>query len=174
MMDTFLDIDLRITTWLARYGISLLRISLGVIFFWFGILKFFPDLSPAQELATRTIETLTSGVVQPQVSLPVLAAWEVLIGLGLITGLFMRAVIALLSLQMLGTLTPLALFPADTWLVFPIAPTLEGQYIIKNVVLVSAALVIGSTVRGGAIVADPQIAREAVTEESRKLDEDQP
>jgi hypothetical protein len=92
----------------------------------------------------------------------------------LITGLFMRAVIALLSLQMLGTLTPLALFPADTWLVFPIAPTLEGQYIIKNVVLVSAALVIGSTVRGGAIVADPQIAREAVTEESRKLDEDQP
>jgi hypothetical protein len=75
---------------------------------------------------------------------------------------------------MLGTLTPLALFPADTWLVFPIAPTLEGQYIIKNVVLVSAALVIGSTVRGGAIVADPQIAREAVTEESRKLDEDQP
>ena len=63
--------------------------------------------------------------------------------------------ILLLLLQMLGTVTPLFLFPSEAFVVVPIAPTLEGQYIIKNIVLVSAALVIGATVRGGRVVADP-------------------
>ncbi len=75
--------------------------------------------------------------------------------LHLITGLFLRATLFLLFLQMLGTLTPLILFPDQTFVRFPYAPTLEGQYIIKNMVLVSAALVVGSTVRGGRIVAEP-------------------
>jgi len=166
---SFTRIDTRITMWMARNGITLLRLSLGIVFFWFGVLKFFPGLSPAQDLAARTIETLTFGNIKPELSLPVLAIWEVLIGLGLITGLFMRATIALLLVQMLGTLMPLVLFPAETWTVFPIAPTLEGQYIIKNLVLISAALVIGATVRGGAVVADPQIAQEAVREEEEKV-----
>jgi hypothetical protein len=48
---------------------------------------------------------------------------------------------------MLGTMTPLILFPAETFVIFPLVPTLEGQYIIKNLVLISAGLVIGSTVR---------------------------
>ena len=71
----------------------------------------------------------------------------------------MRATLLLLILQMLGTVTPLALFPAETFTRFPYAPTLEGQYIIKNVVLVSAAVVLGATVRGGDLVADPELAR---------------
>jgi len=58
----------------------------------------------------------------------------------------------LLFLQMAGTMTPLVLFPAETFVRFPYAPTLEGQYIIKNLVLISAGLVVGSTVRGGRIV----------------------
>jgi uncharacterized membrane protein YphA (DoxX/SURF4 family) len=131
----------------------------GIVFLWFGLLKFFPSASPAEDLAARTIATLTFGLVQPALSLPVLAAWEVLIGLGLLTGLFMRITILLLLVQMLGTITPLFLFPAETWTTFPIAPTLEGQYIIKNLVLVSAALVIGSQVRGGRVIADPDVAR---------------
>jgi uncharacterized membrane protein YphA (DoxX/SURF4 family) len=151
----FNTIDRTLTSWMARYGILFLRISVGLVFFWFGILKFFPNLSPAQDLAARTIETLTFGIVQPNISLPVLAAWEVLIGLGLISGLFMRATILLLLAQMAGTITPLFLFPAETWTQFPIAPTLEGQYIIKNIVLVSAAIVIGATVRGGQLTARP-------------------
>ena len=126
----FNQIDRRVTAWMARYGILFLRVSVGLVFFWFGILKFFPDMSPAQDLAARTIETLTFGIVGPQLSLPVLAAWEVLIGLGLITGRFMRVTILLLLAQMAGTITPLFLFPAETWTQFPIAPTLEGQYII--------------------------------------------
>jgi uncharacterized membrane protein YphA (DoxX/SURF4 family) len=153
---TFDQIDRRITSWMARHGVTLLRISLGIIFFWFGVLKFFPDISPAQALATDTITMLTGGLIQPEVSLPLLAAWETLIGLGLIFGLFMRAIIALLMLQMLGTVTPLFLFIDQTWAVFPLVPTLEGQYIIKNLVLVSAALVIGATVRGGRMVAEDE------------------
>jgi uncharacterized membrane protein YphA (DoxX/SURF4 family) len=148
-------LDRRITIALAGAAIPLLRIALGVVFLWFGVLKFFPGLSPAQDLAARTIEQLTFGLVPPEVALPVLAAWEVLIGLGLLSGRFLRATLLLLAVQMLGTLTPLLLFPAETFTVFPIAPTLEGQYILKNVVLVAAAMVVGATVRGGQLQAEP-------------------
>lgn len=158
MRDTYDRLDLRITRALARAGVPVLRIGLGVVFLWFGALKFFPDLSPAQELATKTIEQLTFGVVGPTVSLPVLAAWESLIGLGLISGRFLRATLFLLAVQMLGTLTPLILFPAETFSQFPIAPTLEGQYIIKNIVLIGAAMVVGATVRGGGL--DPERRQE--------------
>lgn len=149
-------LDRAITQWMARYGVLLLRISVGIVFFWFGILKFFPDLSPAQDLAGRTIEVLSFGIVPPAISLPVLAGWEVLIGLGLMSGKFMRVTLFFLGLQMLGTLTPMLLFPQETWQVFPISPTLEGQYIIKNLVLISAGIVIGATVRGGGLVAEPK------------------
>jgi uncharacterized membrane protein YphA (DoxX/SURF4 family) len=148
-------IDSHITRWMADHGITLLRVSLGVIFLWFGVLKFFPGVSPADELATRTISTLSFGLVQPDISRPVLALWECAIGLGLITGTFLRGTLLLLFAQMLGTITPLVLFPVETWKEFPLVPTLEGQYIIKNMVLVSAGLVIGATVRGGRLVDDP-------------------
>ncbi len=164
----FRRVDVSITNWMARYGVLLLRISLVIVFLWFGVLKFFPSLSPAEGLATRTIEILSFGLVKPNVSLPLLAAWETLIGLGLITGKFMRATILLLFLQMLGTITPLFLFPNETFAQFPFAPTLEGQYIIKNVVLVSGALVVGATVRGGAIIANPKVAAEALQKQERE------
>ena len=159
-LQRFQTLDVRLTRWMARYGPTLLRISIGIVYFWFGVLKFFPDASPAQDLAARTIEMITFGLVPPSVALPVLALWECAIGIGLITGKFMRATLLLLFLQMLGTITPLFLFPEETWTVFPIAPTLEGQYIIKNIVIVSAALVLGALVRGGALVDDPKIAEE--------------
>lgn len=165
--DQFNDLDVRITQWMARYGILLLRISLGVVFLWFGALKFFPDLSPAETLATRTIEKLTFGVLAPQVSIIILAIWESLIGLGLIFGVFMRATLLLLFVQMVGTTTPVLLFPQEVFTVFPYALTLEGQYIVKNLVLISAAIVIGATVRGGALVADPEIARQALDNGNR-------
>lgn len=168
LTDRFNAVDIRITNWMARYGIVLLRISLGIVFFWFGVLKFFPALSPAQDLATRTIEVLTFGVITSNISMPALAAWECLIGLGLITGKFMRLTLLLLALQMAGTITPLFLFPAEAWQIFPISPTLEGQYIIKNLVLVSAGLVIGATVRGGAVIANPEAAREALKKQEEE------
>jgi uncharacterized membrane protein YkgB len=142
-------LDSRVTAWMAAHGITMLRVSLGVVFLWFGVLKFFPGLSPATDLAARTITQLTFGAVGPSVSVPVLATWECLIGLGLIAGKYLRTTLFLLIVQMLGTLTPLVLFPAEVFTRIPYAPTLEGQYIIKNVVLVSAAIVVGATVRGG-------------------------
>ncbi|MBF8289415.1 MAG: hypothetical protein HW391_383 [Chloroflexi bacterium] len=148
-------IDVRITAALARWGVPVLRIGLGIVFLWFGALKFFPGASPAETLAARTIELLTGGAVGPSVSLPVLATWESLIGIGLLAGRFMRATLLLLGLQMLGTLTPLVLFPAETFSSFPLVPTLEGQYIIKNIVLIGAAMVVGATVRGGQLDPEP-------------------
>jgi uncharacterized membrane protein YphA (DoxX/SURF4 family) len=148
-------VDVRITHWMASYGVVLLRLSLGLVFFWFGVLKFFPDLSPAEGLAGRTISDLSFGLITPQAAVWILAVWEVAIGLGLTLNLFMRGTLLLLFLQMLGTITPIFLYPEEVFTRFPYAPTLEGQYIIKNVVLISAAIVIGATVRGGRLVADP-------------------
>lgn len=147
--------DAHITAWMARNGLPLLRISVGVIFLWFGALKFFPGLSPAQDLALRTMDVLTFGLIPAQVAIVVLAAWECLIGVGLIFGVFLRATLLLLFVQMLGTMTPIFLFPAEVFTRIPYAPTLEGQYILKNLVLISAGLVIGATVRGGRISAGP-------------------
>jgi uncharacterized membrane protein YkgB len=146
------EIDIRITEWLARHGITLLRIGLGIVFLWFGALKLIPGASPAEDLAGKTVEVLTFGLMRPSVSVTVLAVWECVIGLGLISGLLLRATLLLLLLQMLGTLTPLLFFPAETFTRLPYAPTLEGQYILKNLVLIGAGLVIGATARGGRIV----------------------
>ena len=156
-------LDRRVTTLMADHGLTALRVALGIVFLWFGALKFFPGLSPAEDLAAQTIDVLTFGIVPPEIALPILAAWEVAIGLGLLIGRWMRATLLLLFVQMLGTITPLFLFPDETWIRFPIAPTLEGQYIIKNVVLVAAAFVLGATVRGGELTAEPVVATQPTT-----------
>jgi uncharacterized membrane protein YkgB len=147
--------DRRITGWMAEHGMLLLRIALGLVFFWFGALKLIPGASPAEALAGETIERLTGGLVPVATAVPILALWEVAIGIGLFIGRGMRVTLFLLFVQMLGTITPLFLFPDQTFTQFPWAPTLEGQYIIKNVVLVAAAIVLGATVRGGQLTAEP-------------------
>jgi uncharacterized membrane protein YkgB len=151
----FHRVDPVITRWMARHAIAFIRISLGIVFLWFGALKFFPGLSPAETLSARTVESLTLGQVPPSLSLPLLAIWECLIGAGLLAKAAPRLTLLLLYVQMAGTLTPLFLFPSETFVIFPLAPTLEGQYIIKNLVLISGGIVIGATVRGGRIVATP-------------------
>ena len=155
-------LDFRITSTLAQYAVPTLRIALGIVFLWFGVLKFFPNLSPAETLAARTIEVITLGIVKPAVSLPVLAAWESLIGLGLILGRWLRGILLLLVVQMAGTFTPLLLFPGETFTVFPFVPTLEGQYIIKNLVLIGAAMAVGATVRGGGLSPEAELPPAAV------------
>jgi hypothetical protein len=88
--------------------------------------------------------------------LPILALWEAAIGLGLILGKGMRLTLLLLFLQMPGTALPLVLLPEVVWTVFPYGLTLEGQYIVKNLVLIGAGLVLGGTVRGGGVNPEPQ------------------
>ncbi|MEE9190023.1 MAG: DoxX family protein [Candidatus Neomarinimicrobiota bacterium] len=145
------QLDLKLTKWMSQYGISALRISLGIVFIWFGSLKFIPGLSPAQDLATRTMQVLSFGLIQPNISIALLAIWECLIGIGLLFSIFLRITLLLLFVQMLGTIMPLFFFPEEIFSKLPYAPTLEGQYIIKNLVIISAGLVIGATVRGGKI-----------------------
>ena len=145
----FEQVDVAITNWMANNALLIMRVGLGVIFLWFGALKFFPGLSPAEELVRNTVY-----FVDPDLFIPVLAAWEVLIGLGLIAGKFMRITLLLLFLQMPGTALPIVLLPEVVWTQFPFGLTLEGQYIVKNLVLIGSALALGATVRGGKLVAE--------------------
>jgi uncharacterized membrane protein YphA (DoxX/SURF4 family) len=144
-------LDRTITRWTAQYGLLIMRLGLGLAFFWFGALKLVPGLSPAEDLVRNTIY-----FVNPDLFLPVLATWEILIGLGLIFGKFMRITLLLLFLQMPGTALPLLILPEVTWSVFPYGLTLEGQYIVKNLVLIGAGLVLAGTVRGGRLDPEPQ------------------
>jgi uncharacterized membrane protein YkgB len=154
LQSKFDRIDVRITRWMARYSLDILRFGLGVIFVWFGALKFFPGLSPAEELVRNTIYFF-----DPDFFLPILAAWEVLIGIGFLSGFFtnklQRLTILLLFLQIPGTALPLVLLPEVCWTSFPFVLTLEGQYIFKNLVIIGSALVLGATVRGGGVVSEP-------------------
>jgi uncharacterized membrane protein YkgB len=143
----FDKVDPIIRGWMNKNGLFLLRISIGIVFVWFGVLKFFPGVSAAQDLAIRTIELLTFGLVPELLIINGLALWEVVIGIGLISGKFMRETILLLFLQMMGTFTPIFLFPDEVFNHIPYAPTLEGQYIIKNIVIISAAIVLGGALR---------------------------
>jgi uncharacterized membrane protein YkgB len=136
---------------MANYGIQSLRISMGIIFIWFGVLKFFKGYSPAEDLAVTTIHILTFNLFTDQVIIYGLAFFETLIGLGLAFKMFLRETLLLLFIQMIGTITPVFLLPDQVFNIFPFSLTLEGQYIVKNLVLISAGIVIGATVRGGKI-----------------------
>jgi uncharacterized membrane protein YkgB len=131
-----------IIDWMAINGIKLLRISIGIIFFWFGFQKFFPGISSAEDIATRTIDVLSFGIVKAPYSMPILATWETLIGLGFILGKYLRVTIILLYAQMIGTIFPLFVFPDETFYAIPFVPTIEGQYILKNIIIITAAMVI--------------------------------
>lgn len=155
----------KIVAWKARNGMNILRVCLGIIFIWFGTLKFFPGVSSAEEIAGRTLLKLTYGLVKPEISMPVLAIWECIIGLGLISKAWLRLTLILLYLQMAGTFLPLLFFPNETFNHSLLVPTLLGQYIIKNFVLISAGIVIGATLRGGKIITSP-----ATEEKSAKLE----
>lgn len=118
------------------------RVSLGIVYFWFGALKFFPNLSPAQQIAMETIERLSFDLIPGYQGLILLAVWEVTLGLVFILGLRQRIWLVLLFIHLIGTFTPLFLFPSLSFHDFPFGFTLLGQYIVKNLVLVAAALVL--------------------------------
>lgn len=140
------ELDRRIADVMADIGVRALRYSLGVIFIWFGILKPF-GLSPAGPLVMATVDFLP--LLTPAQWLGVIGWWEVLIGLTFLFRPTVRIAIALLAMQMVGTFMPLFMLPGVTFQPgrLPYAPTMEGQYIIKNLLIISAALVVGGTVR---------------------------
>lgn len=141
MNDLFERFDRKLSEWMDKWGMRLLRYSLGIVFIWFGLLKPL-GVSPAAELVERTVYWFP-----PDVFVPILGWWEVAIGACMLWRPLIRVSIFLLLLQMPGTMLPLFLLPDVCFTHVPWALTLEGQYIVKNLTLVSAALVVGGTVR---------------------------
>lgn len=133
--------------WLQRYNIALLRISMGAVIFGFGILKYFPGISPAEDLVMATTQLLTFELLPGRVALVLFATVECCIGLSLITGWGMRASIYLLALWVVGILSPVVLLPERLFSGPYHAPTLEGQYVLKDVILLTATLVIAIRLR---------------------------
>lgn len=137
----FDDVDNKITAKLRKVGVPFLRYAIGIIFLWFGFLKLI-GVSPAMEIVERTVYW-----VNPSWFVPFLGAWEMAIGICFIIKPIVRVGIALLIPQMVGTFLPLILLPGVTFQGNILLPTLEGQYILKNLVIIGAAIAIGSTVR---------------------------
>jgi uncharacterized membrane protein YkgB len=137
----FDDVDNKITTKLRKIGVPFLRYAVGIIFLWFGFLKVI-DASAATELVKHTVYWFDPGWF-----VPFLGVWEMIIGLCFIFKPLVRVGIALLIPQMAGTFLPLILLPEVTFAGSFLIPTLEGQYILKNLVIIGAAIVVGSTVR---------------------------
>lgn len=134
----------RFSSWFSNQQTNLLRLSLGLVYFWFGALKFFPGLSPAEGLAKDTIHILTFGLIPGEVSIILLAIWEVGVGLMLLSGRFVRFGVKAAIVHMVLTFTPLFFFPALSFNHPPYGFTIIGQYIVKNLVfLVALGILLG-------------------------------
>lgn len=149
----FLAIENRIHHELVLHSISALRIALGAVFLGFGLLKFFPGISPAEGLTEATAHILFLGLIPGPVALVGIATLECFIGISLLVNRWLRLAVYLLAGELVGVLAPLALLPSRIFSGPHNAPTLEGQYVLKDVVLVAAALVIvAGSFRGGQLV----------------------
>jgi CRP-like cAMP-binding protein len=122
---------------MERHGYRLLRIAMGIIFIWFGALKPL-GLSPAEALVAKA----TAWIPVPGF-LYILTVWEIAIGVCFLHKRLVRWGVVLLFLHMPGTLLPLITLPEETFVRFPYALSLEGQYIVKNLVLIAAGIVLG-------------------------------
>ena len=117
---------------------TFLRYALGIVYFHFGLLKFFPDLSPAEMLASQTVMAVSLHWLDAHSALLFLATLECAIGLWLILDFLPRLTFALFIAHMIGTFMPLFLLPELTFKIAPFAPNVEGQYIFKNIVFIAA------------------------------------
>jgi uncharacterized membrane protein YkgB len=148
-------VEERIHGALVRHSITALRVSVGAVFLGFGALKFFPGVSPAQGLSIKTIELLTFGVIPWRAGIVMIAVLECFIGVCLLANRWMRLGVWLLTVQFVGILAPLVVLPGRLFSGPHGAPTLEGQYVLKDFILVAAGMVIAAgTFRGGHLVRD--------------------
>lgn len=130
-------------------SLVLLRVTVGIVFVGFGALKLFPSTSPAEQLAVDAATKMTLGLVPETVLLLSLAALETAIGIGLITGgRLLRPALVAFFLHMGGVFSTLFLLPDAMWQPHSPAPTMEGQYVVKNVVLVAVCLVVAADAWG--------------------------
>ncbi len=140
---------------LVKHSVPFLRVAVGVVFLGFGLLKYFPGVSPAEDLTKKTTDVLTLGLVPGSVSIVAVATLECFIGVCLISGRGMRVAIWLLTIQFAGILAPLVVVPGRLFSGPHHAPTLEGQYVLKDFILAGAAMVIAAaSFRGGRLIRD--------------------
>lgn len=155
---------------LILYSIAALRWSVGLVFLGFGLLKYFPGVSPAEGLATETADVLFLGLIPPGVAIDIVATMECFIGVCLLigSGTLMRVAVWVLAVQLVGILSPLVFEPGRLFSGPHGAPTLEGQYVLKDVILVAAGMVIAAgTFRGGRLVRDePMVSAANGSEET--------
>lgn len=137
----FEQLDYKVTRWMYVYGKPILRVSLAIVFIWFGALKIVLD-SPAQGLIAATVYWM-----DPLIFIPILGVWEVLIGVFMLWRKTIRLALLLLIFQMPGTFLPIIVLPEVVFESFPFDLTNEGQYIIKNLVIIAAAIVAGGSIR---------------------------
>lgn len=136
MIQTFNTLYFNFSSAVEKHNVTLMRIALSIVYIWFGALKIF-GMSPAGELVEKTVYWF-----RPEIFIPILGICEVIIGLGLLVKRFIPITIVLLLLHMAVTFFPVFILQTVCFDSFPYCPTLVGQYIIKNLVLVSGALVI--------------------------------
>ncbi len=132
----------RLNLFMAKNQFTLLRYSIALLFVWFGMLKFFPGVSPAEQLATDTITILSFGLLKPAISIKLLATLEVGLGVLLFLTKEFKFTFGLLIFHMACTILPLFVLTEVTFKSFPFQLTIEGQYIIKNFVIITAAFVL--------------------------------
>jgi len=145
----------RIAATLTAHSIDWLRISLGLVILGFGALKYFPGASPAEDLVQRTTDVLTFGLVNGTAASVGTALLETFIGLSLLTGIGLRLGLVAMAGWLVGIMTPVVLFAGD---MFPGGlPTLEAQYVLKDVILAAAAAVVSARALGARyVIADPE------------------
>ena len=121
----------------SKLSIPFARLSLFVVYFWFGALKLF-DLSPANPLVSDLLSK-TLPFISFETFIVLLGLFEIVIGISFLFPKLLKFSVVLLVLHMITTIMPLILLPQVTWSA-PFAPTLEGQYIIKNLLIIAVAL----------------------------------
>lgn len=143
---------------MEKHSINLMRIALAIVYIWFGALKIF-GLSPAGELVSQTVYWFN-----PEIFIPILGICEVLIGFGLLIRKLIPVTIVLLLLHMFATLIPFFILKSSCFEIFPYEPTLAGQYIVKNIVLISGALIIAGKYN------EDYYVKMCINKEQRKVD----
>jgi uncharacterized membrane protein YkgB len=135
-------LDEKVVRFMSSYAILIIRISLGIVFVWFGLLKVM-GTSPVYDLASHIVYWLP-----PELFVPLLGIWEMAIGIGLLLGKALRVVLSLLFLQLAGTFLVLVMRPETAFQGGnPLLLTMEGEFVVKNLVLIAAGLAVGGTVR---------------------------
>ncbi len=151
-------VDAAVHRLLVARSLLLLRWAVGVIFLYFGALKLVPGYSPAESLVMETIKTMTFDLVPGRAGVAFTGAVECGLGVLLLTGWLRRLTIYVLGLELLGILAPLVLLPTRLF-DSPAVPTIEGQYVLKDIILVAAGMVLATTIRGGRLVTGPHTAQ---------------